>query len=134
MKTIHLGHKESVLSPIAAVKSPEGEKTQKQTVHYPSFHIHGDGKDYEDLHKLPESGTMHVKYHVHSRSRGKSEDGKTEHHSVELKVHKILGAEADKADPSGEEALDSLAKDVKNSKAGKKPASYVGENVGMNTP
>ncbi len=116
MKSIHLGRKEPALAAINAVKPPSGAKTEKQPVHYPSMHIHGDGKQFEDLHKLPESGVMHVKYHVHGRSATKSEDGKSVHHSVELKIHKIMGAESHKAEPSGEEALDTLAKAMKPAK------------------
>jgi len=135
MRTIHLGRREKALSPIESVKSSSGAPTKKMPVHYPTLHLSGEGKQFEDLHKLPESGTMHVKYHVHARESRNSSDGKTKTHGVELKIHHIVSAESDKAEPSGEEALDSLALDAKNSKGGNSAGgAYVGQNIGMHTP
>jgi hypothetical protein len=121
MKSINLGreHSSGPLAPITAPTGADGKKLEaKKIVVYPSLHIHGEEKHVGDLKHLPAKGVMHVHYHIHSHEVRNSADGKGKEHHMELKIHKITHVESGKKEPTGEEALNSLAKTAKGAPAG----------------
>jgi hypothetical protein len=128
MKSINLGHQHPPMPMPAldSVKTASGEPTKvKPVITYPSLHIEGEDKALRDLHKMPEKGVMHVHYSVHARGIRKTETGGEKHH-VELKIHKISHVAPMAKEKSGEEALDSLARDVK----GLAPSTDQGDGQG----
>src|SRR5579862_223679 len=120
MKPIHLGRESMAphLPAIDSVKPASGAKTEpKKIVTYPSLHVSGNDKEMKGMHELPEKGVMHVHYHIAGRESREKEGTKEKVHHVEIKIHKIVHAETGKNSPTGEEALDNLAKEVKANKS-----------------
>lgn len=91
---------------------PEPMKTGEE--HYPSLYIDG----VEDMGKIPDSGTMTVKFQKASESTSKQKGGKKSH-SCCIEVTEIVSVKGGKSEPKGEDsgdALDKLKAEVESEK------------------
>ena len=92
-----------------AMPSPMSTKSDEKF--YPSLHL-----DWDDDYKLPESGTMTIKFTKTSESNSKNRDGK-KRQSVSLDITSIENVSGKKSESKDEddggEALDKHMKDAK---------------------
>lgn len=114
MDSIDLGRKspETEAAPATLAMSAEKSKS-KPTVHYPTLYL---DLDSDDLKKLPDSGTMTIKYKINRRTITASAKG-DKSSSVSMDILKIVDAEGSK-EKSASDTLDDLAQQVMNDEDG----------------